>query len=115
MYDFFAKKVRHKRHVTEAVEVVVCEKKNIVAVGNLLSTSARPLWNRAQAKPGYPNGRFELQWRVGRVEHRRGHCRHLYTLAGLSSSTTYQVRVAYACGSVESVGCGTCFFSFAHK
>jgi hypothetical protein len=86
---------------TDEVDLVVCEKKTIIAVGNLLATSARPRWTQAEAKPGYPYGRFYLQWRLapaGMWNTVPDIADTAYTIAGLTPSTTYHVRVAYACG-----------------
>jgi hypothetical protein len=85
----------------ETVELVVCGKKTIIAVGNLLSTSARPRWTQAEAKPGYPYGRFYLQWRLapaGMWTTISDLADTSYTITGLTPSTTYHVRIAYACG-----------------
>ena len=86
---------------TDDIDLVVCEKKTIIAVGNLLATSARPRWTKAEFKPGYPNGRFMLQWRLapaGMWNTVADIADTAYTIAGLTPSTTYHVRIAYACG-----------------
>jgi hypothetical protein len=89
----------------ESVSLAICEKVTIVAVGNLLATSAMPRWNKAEAKPGFPNGRFHLQWRVapsGMWNTMNDLADTAYTIMGLTPSTTYHVRVSYACGDGRS-------------
>ena len=90
---------------TMEITLSVCPKITILSIDNLASTSARPRWNRAEARTGFPFGQFTVRHRLspdGPWTTVTNVADTTYLISGLTASTTYQVQVAYACGSGTS-------------
>ncbi|MDW8334802.1 MAG: fibronectin type III domain-containing protein, partial [Bacteroidia bacterium] len=93
---------------TEEVELVVCDQPNIVAIDQISGSSARVRWNSEQPQPGAPYGRFWLEYRqiapsVGSWMTTGSLTDTSYTILGLNSGYTYEVRVRYECSGGYSV------------